>query len=61
MKLIAIGHLGSYTVYIGLTKNEAIQKYNQENPSYKVEENDLSVRELDVNDKFYVYDIWENE
>jgi hypothetical protein len=58
MKLVSIGFIGGQTVYVGLTKEEAIQRYDKENPDYTVLENSLSVREIEVKDKFFVYDIW---
>jgi hypothetical protein len=61
MKLIAIGFVGNFTVYVNLSKKEAIARYNQENPDWTVEDNNLSVIEQEVVDgKFRVYDIFED-
>ncbi len=59
VKLVAIGWLGCKTVYIDVTREEAIQKYDQENPDCTVLENQLPVTEMIVNDKFHAYDIYE--
>ena len=58
MKLVSIGFIGGQTVYVDVTKEEAIQRYNEENPDYTILENSLIVREIEVKDKFFVYDIW---
>lgn len=60
MKLIAIGYLGEQTVYVGISKEEAISKYKEEHPHVEDQAigKGIRVEELDVNDKFYVYDIW---
>ena len=58
MKFIAIGFLSEFKVFVNLNKEEAIAKYNAENPDYTIEKNNLTVKEMDVEDHFYVYDIW---
>ena len=58
MKLVAIGFTGDEKVYIGLSKDEAIKRYDTENPDYTVIANNLSVEEFEVDDSFCVYDIW---
>lgn len=61
MKLVAIGFLGQFTVYVNVTKEEAIARYNRENPDYTAEDAG-TVREIEVKDgKFYAYDIWDDE
>ena len=60
MKLISIGFIGSKTVYIDISKEEAIKRYNKENLEYTVVENSLSVEEIEIKDSFNVYDIWDN-
>jgi hypothetical protein len=60
MKLIVIGFLGYFRVYINMSKAKAIYNYNMENPEYTMEKNNLTVREFDVKDRFSVYDIWED-
>ena len=57
MKLIAIGYIGSYRVYVNITKEEAIKRYEKENLC-NVTTDDIIVRELFVNEEFNVYDIW---
>jgi len=60
MKLISIGFIGDKTVYIDISKEEAIKRYDKENPEYTVVENSLSVEEIEIKDSFNVYDIWDN-
>ena len=60
MKLISIGFIGSKTVYIDISKEEAIKRYDEENPEYTVIKNDLSVEEIEVKDSFHVYDMWDD-
>lgn len=61
LKFVTIGYLGHQTVYVNVTKEEAIARYNKENPDYTAEDAG-TVREIEVKDgKFEVYDIWDNE
>lgn len=60
MKLVAIGYLGDQTVYVNISKQEAIDRYDRENPDFTVIKNNLRVKEIDVDEKFYVYDIWKD-
>jgi hypothetical protein len=58
-KLVSIGFLGEQKVYINVSKEEAISRYNAENPNYTVEGQSLMVREFQVtNGEFTVYDMW---
>lgn len=57
IKMIAIGFVGDYTVYVNIDKDEAIKRFNIENPDYTVELQNLDVQELEIEDVFYVYDI----
>ncbi len=60
--IIAIGYMGKKVCYIGLTKDEACERYDAENPDYKVLTESLSVETIPlVNHSFCVYDIWENQ
>lgn len=62
MKLIAIGFIGHYDVYINMTKEEAINLYNKQNPTYTVEEENLHVKEINVtNNQFWAYNIASQE
>jgi hypothetical protein len=61
MKLVAIGFLSEMRVYVNLSKEEAMKRYNEENPEYTIEDNNLDVKEINVEDSFWVYDIWGNE
>jgi len=61
MKLIAIGYLGEMVVFTNISRENAIERYNKENPTCTVEDENLSVKEIEVNEKFYVYDIWSEE
>jgi len=36
MKLVSIGYLGEQTVYIGLTREAAMKRYDKENPTYTI-------------------------
>ena len=38
-----------------------MKRYNEENPEYTIEDNNLDVKEINVEDSFWVYDIWGNE
>jgi uncharacterized protein YhbP (UPF0306 family) len=59
MKLVAIGFLGHFDVYVDMTKEDAIARYNRENPGYTVESGNLTVFELEVkNGKFTAYSLW---
>lgn len=60
MKLVAIGYLGHFTVYVGLSREEAVRRHEREHPGDTVEAAGLAVQEIEVKDgKFGVYDIWE--
>lgn len=60
MKLIAIGGMGEYEVFVDVTREEAIRRFDELYPDYTVAENSLNVREIDVPDgRFWVYDIEE--
>jgi len=61
MKLVAIGYQGGQTVYIDHTKEEAMSRFDRENPESKISEKRYSVKEFEVTDRFYVYDIWDYE
>lgn len=59
MKLVAIGFLGHFDVYVDVTREEAITRHNRENPDYTVESGNLTVLELEVkNNKFGAYSLW---
>lgn len=61
MKLVAIGFLGEYVVYVDMTREDAMARYDRENPDYTIAENDLVVKEIDVRDgRFQVYEIEED-
>lgn len=57
IKLVAIGYMGDMTVYINLSKTEAVRRYNVENNEV-IDENSPNIIELEVEDSFSVYDIW---
>lgn len=58
MKLVAIGFLGDYTVYVDLSREEAIRRYDAEYPDYTVAKHGLHVKEVEVRDgRFQAYDI----
>ena len=58
MKIVVIGFLGSMRAYVNLSREDAIKRYDAENPDYTVEVNGVMVEELEVKDSFSVYDIW---
>ena len=55
-KLIAIGFLGSYKVYINLSRKDAIERHKTEEPNSEI--NELTIREMNIQDSFGAYDIW---
>lgn len=55
IKLIAIGYTSAMTVYVNLTKDEAIARYIRSNPHEEIAT--LTIKELTVTDEFEVYDI----
>jgi len=62
MKLISIGFIGSKSVYVDISKEDAIKRFNIENPDFTVEENNISVDEIEVkNGRFAAYEIWDAE
>lgn len=61
MKFVVIGYIGQKTVYINMSKEEAMQRYNKENLEYTIKENNLIVTEMEVEDCFNVYDIWSED
>jgi len=59
IKLVAIGYIGMKSVYINMSQEDAIKRYDLENPNLTVEKEDLAVDEYEVKDSFSAYDIWE--
>lgn len=63
-KLIAIGSLGNFCVFLNLTREEAIKRYveSKENwQSCSIHDVELynSVHEVDFDDRFYSYEVGE--
>lgn len=62
MKLVMVGFLGNYRVFINTSKEEAIKRWDKENPSYTYQENALHLEEIEIKgDSFSVYDLWTDE
>jgi hypothetical protein len=60
VRLVAIGTVGRYDVYVGLTRSEAIARYNREHPDDDAA--DWHIQEVTVtNGHFQVYDIWADD
>lgn len=60
-KLICIGYVGIQTCYLNMAMDEAILRYcQQENmTAEEFSESDISVYEVDFDDEFEAYNIWE--
>jgi hypothetical protein len=59
MTLTTIGLLGNLSVYVDLTREQAIERYNRENESSPFDPEVDTVKEWTVKDgKFYAYDLW---
>lgn len=66
MKLIAIGDIGSYEVYVDMTREEATRRYDdaREWKDFRnlgsLEDRGITIKEIIVeNGVFGAYDIWE--
>lgn len=55
-KLIAIGFMGDYSVYLNVSLDEAKRRYSEANDG--VDANDYDIIELEVKDEFNAYHIW---
>jgi thymidylate kinase len=61
--LVVIGYLGDKTAYLNLSKEEAIQRFMQDNLSdedcnKEYVEKHYNVEEFYFDDEFFVYDAW---
>lgn len=55
-KLVVIGYLGSKTVYLNVSREDAIQRFRQ-NDGCDV----VYVEEFEFDDSFGAYDVWKQE
>jgi hypothetical protein len=60
-KIIAIGFTSQYTCYLNLSREEAMRLYDQQYPDYKIKGQNLTVKEINFDRRFTVYDIQEDE
>lgn len=51
-KLIVIGWMGGMTAYLNVSREEAIRRYTTEN------DDTYSVKEIEFDNEFEVYDAW---
>ena len=62
LRLVAIGFMGYYRVYVNVSAAEAVARHDRENPTETVADCNHTVREITVPaGVFEVYDIWEPE
>jgi hypothetical protein len=59
-KLICIGYTGVMKCYLNITEREAIQRYiKSENISEKQMDNDIQINQIEFDDEFGAYSVWE--
>lgn len=61
-RIISIGYMGEQTVYVNLSREEAIQRYRKASP-WESDEDFATMRilEFDIKSEFKAYDVWESE
>lgn len=59
-KLVAIGFMGDFQVYLNVSKDMAIRRYAAR---FELDETEVAecydIREVEFSDEFCVYDVWE--
>ena len=62
-KIIAIGFMSSYRCYLNITKSEAVLRYcdSEEMTLDCFMESNYRVDEIEFDDEFGAYEIWEQE
>ena len=58
-KIISIGYIGAKTCYFNIERNEAIGRYLRKSGDSEIGE--TPVEEIDINDEFGSYDIWQTQ
>lgn len=56
--LVIIGWMGDFTAYLNTSREKAIAEWSRENASYGLSVDELSVRTIEFEDRFKVYDAW---
>ena len=61
-KLIVIGWMGIKVCYLNVSKEEAIRRCTESGvmDSDELEENPDVIKEIEFDDMFYAYDVWED-